>query len=152
MKITYIPRTIDLYEKKLQLTRVSTLLEEQKDSFDFQQDYYSRFIIAHEDLEFAGIYSDEDSETKANNRPRFQELIEDALAGKNDFILYKFVSRFSRNVVDCKKYVQLLKGNRVRVYFEKENVNTAELSSSMIFSFLSAVSQDDSRRISDNVK
>ena len=38
------------------------------------------------------------------------------------------------------------------MYFEKERINTGEPSSNMMFSFLSTISQDESRSISDNVK
>ena len=82
MKITYIPRTRDLHKRKVAAyCRVSTLLEEQEDSFEFQQAYYKAFILAHEDWEFVGIYSDEKSGTKTKNRPGFMQLIRDALAG-----------------------------------------------------------------------
>ena len=153
MKITYIPRTRDLRKRKVAAyCRVSTLLEEQEDSFEFQQAYYRAFILAHEDWDFVGIYSDEKSGTKTKNRPGFKQLIEDALAGNIDYILCKSVSRFSRNQVDCKKYVQLLVGNGVHIQFEKENIDTSNPASSMMFSFLSTISQDESRSISENVK
>ena len=153
MKITYIPRTRDLHKRKVAAyCRVSTLLEEQEDSFEFQQAYYRAFILAHEDWEFVGIYSDEKSGTKTKNRPGFNQLIEDALSGEIDYILCKSVSRFSRNQVDCKKYVQLLVGNGVNIQFEKENIDTGNPASFMMFSFLSTISQDESRSISENVK
>ena len=153
MKITHIPRNRDLHKRKVAAyCRVSTLLEEQEDSFEFQKIYYMDVILSREDWEFAGIYSDEKSGTKAENRKGFQQLIKDALAGNIDYILCKSVSRFSRNMVDCKKYVQLLLGNGVNIYFEKENMDTSDPSCSMMFSFLSTVSQDESRSISDNVK
>ena len=153
MKITHIPRKRDLHKRRVAAyCRVSTLLEEQEDSFEFQVKYYTDFISLHSDWEFAGIYSDEKSGTKADNREGFQEIIKAALEGKIDYILCKSVSRFSRNMVDCKKYVQLLQGNGVNVHFEKENIDTADPSCSMMFSFLSTISQDESRSISENVK
>ena len=153
MKITYIPRTRDLHKRKVAAyCRVSTLLEEQEDSFEFQQAYYKAFILAHEDWEFVGIYSDEKSGTKTKNRPGFMQLIRDALAGEIDYILCKSVSRFSRNTVDCQRFIQLLTGNGVNVQFEKENIDTANPASSMMFSFLSTISQGESKSISDNVK
>ena len=101
MKITHIPRNRDLHKRKVAAyCRVSTLLEEQEDSFEFQKIYYMDVILSREDWEFAGIYSDEKSGTKAENRKGFQQLIKDALAGNIDYILCKSVSRFSRNMVD----------------------------------------------------
>ena len=153
MRIKHIPRDRDLHKKRVAAyCRVSTLLEEQEDSFETQVSYYTGYIEAHDDWEFAGIYSDEKSGTKAENRPGFQKLIADALNGKVDYILVKSISRFSRNIVDCQRYARQLHGNGVDVYFEKEHLDTADPSCSMMFSFLSAIAQDESRSISENVK
>ena len=153
MKITRIPRKRDLHKKRVAAyCRVSTLLENQEDSFETQVSYYTAFIESNEEWEFAGIYSDEKSGTKADNRPGFQQMVLDALEGRVDYILVKSVSRFSRNIVDCQKYVKLLHGNGVEVRFEKENLDTSDPSCSMMFSFLSTISQDESHSISENVK
>lgn len=153
MRITRIPRNRDLRKKRVAAyCRVSTLLEEQEDSFETQVSYYTAYIASHEDWEFAGIYSDEKSGTKAENRPGFQKLIRDALEEKVDLVLVKSISRFSRNIVDAQKYAKMLHGNGVEVRFEKENLYTGDPSCSMIFSFLCAIAQDESRSISENVR
>ena len=52
MKFTRIPRNRDLHKKRVAAyCRVSTLLEEQEDSFETQVSYYTAFIAAHEDWE-----------------------------------------------------------------------------------------------------
>ena len=80
MKITRIPRKRNLHKKRVAAyCRVSTLLENQEDSFEMQVSYYTAFIESNEEWEFAGIYSDEKSGTKADNRPGFQQMIMDAL-------------------------------------------------------------------------
>ena len=153
MKFTRIPRKRGLHKKRVAAyCRVSTLLEEQEESFETQVSYYRGLIEANDDWEYSGIYSDEKSGTKAENRPGFQKLIRDALDGKVDLILCKSISRFSRNIVDCQRYVKLLSGNGVDVRFEKENLDTANPSCSMMLSFLSAIAQDESRSISENVR
>ena len=153
MKITKIPRTRDQHKKRVAAyCRVSTKLEEQEESYELQRQYYEKYIRANAEWEFAGIYSDEKSGTKVKNRPGFQKLIKDALAGDVDYILVKSISRFSRNIVDCQKYVNLLHGNGVDIHFDKENIDTADPSCSMILSFLSAIAQDESRSISENVR
>ena len=153
MRITRIPRQRDRHKKRVAAyCRVSTLLEEQEESLEAQVKYYKRFINAHEDWEFAGIYSDEKSGTKTENRPGFQSLIQDALENKVDFILCKSVSRFGRDLVKTQHYLKILHGNGVDVQFEKENLSTADPSCSMMLSFLSAIAQDESHSISENVK
>lgn len=153
MKFTHIPKIRDQHKKRVAAyCRVSTMLDSQEDSFETQVNYYRTFIQSHQDWEFAGIYSDEKSGIKAENRPGFQNLIYNALEGKVDYILVKSISRFSRNIVDCHRYVQLLHGNGVEVRFENEHLDTSDPSCSMMFSFLSAIAQDESRTISENVK
>nr|MBQ4458422.1 recombinase family protein [Clostridia bacterium] len=153
MKITKIPRKRDQHKKRVAAyCRVSTLKDEQEESIETQKAYYANFIASHDDWEFAGIYSDEKSGTKAQNRPGFQKLIRDALDGAVDFILVKSISRFSRNIVDAQRYIKRLHGNGVDIWFEKEGLNTADPSCSMMLSFLSTIAQDESRSISENVK
>ena len=76
----------------------------------------------------------------------------EALDGEIDYVLVKSISRFSRNIVDCQTYAEMLHTHGVDIHFEKENLDTADPSCSMMFSFLSAVAQDESRCISENVK
>ena len=153
MNIIRISRKRDQHKKRVAAyCRVSTLLEEQEDSIETQSNYYQSYIASHEDWDFAGIYSDEKSGLDAEKRKGFQQMIKDALEGRVDYILVKSVSRFSRNVVDCQKYLNLLHGNGVDVYFEKENINTADPSSSMLLSIMSVFAQNESKSISENVK
>ena len=111
-----------------------------------------QYIAAHSDWEFAGVYSDEKSGLDAENRKGFQQLIKDSLEGSVDFILVKSISRFSRNSVDCQRYINLLHSNGVDVYFEKENINTADTSSTMMMSLMSVFAQNESHSISENVR
>jgi DNA invertase Pin-like site-specific DNA recombinase len=153
MKITHIRRTRDQRKKRVAAyCRVSTRLNSQEESFDTQIKVYTNYIKANREWTFAGIYEDEKSATRAENRPGFQALIQDAVDGKVDLILVKSISRFSRNIVDCQNYVNYLQGNGVEIYFEKEGIRTGTPSSSMIFSFMSAVAQDESRSISENMR
>ena len=153
MRITRIPRQRDLHKKRVAAyCRVSTLLAEQEESLEAQVKYYTRIINAHDDWEFAGIYSDEKSGTKTENRSGFQRLIQDALDHKVDYILCKSVSRFGRDLVKTQHYLKILHGNGVDVHFEKEKLDTADPSCSMMLSFLSTIAQDESHSISENVK
>jgi DNA invertase Pin-like site-specific DNA recombinase len=153
MKITKVPRKRDQHKKRVAAyCRVSTRLDNQEESFETQVSYYTAYILTHAEWEFVGIYSDEKSATKASNRPGFQQMIRDALDGKVDYILVKSISRFSRNIVDCQQYADLLKSRGCYIHFEKEGLDTEDPSSSMMFSFLSVIAQDESRSISDNVR
>ena len=101
--------------------RVSTLMEEQEESYETQRNYYEAFIQQNPDWEFAGIYADRGiSGTSARKRQEFLRMIESARSGEINLILCKSISRFSRNVVDTQRYVHELKSMNVEVRFEKQ--------------------------------
>jgi len=64
------------------------------------------------------------SGTNTKKRDGFNQMIEDAHAGKIDLIITKSVSRFARNTGDSLQNVRKLKENGVEIYFEKENIWT----------------------------
>lgn len=133
--------------------RVSTLTESQEESYETQVAYYENLIAGTEGWELAGIYADKGiTGTSANKRPEFLRLIGDARAGKVDIILCKSISRLSRNFAETQRYVHELKSINVECRFEKEGISSFDPSSDMIFSTMAAVSQEESRSISGNVK
>ena len=144
------------YDRKKRVSaycRVSTDKASQEESFETQIAAYERLIRSNPEWEYAGIYSDEGkSATSARHRAGFQRMIADALEGKIDIILVKSISRFSRNIVDCQTYVEKLRERGVSVRFERENIDSLNPACSMMFSLLSAIAQDESRSISENVK
>ena len=105
--------------------RVSTNSDEQETSYEAQVDYYQKYIQAHNEWEYVGIYADEGvTGTSTKRRNGFKEMMNDALNHKIDLILAKSVSRFARNTVDTLTNIRMLKDNGVEVYFEKENIWT----------------------------
>lgn len=133
--------------------RVSTAMEEQQESFDTQVRYYTDFIHACEEWELAQVYVDSGKTgTSVKRRPGFLKMMADAKAGRIDLILVKSISRFARNVVDAQRYVHELKDYHVEVRFEREGISSFSASCDMLFSFLAAVAQEESRIISENVK
>lgn len=132
--------------------RVSTKAEEQEDSLEMQKKAYIDLISLRSDWELVDVYADSLSGLNAEKRPEFIRMINDALDGKIDRILCKSVSRFSRNVAECKKYADMLRLKNVTVEFEKENLRTDEPTCSFIFSLMSAIAENESRSISENIR
>ncbi|HEN0711919.1 TPA: recombinase family protein [Streptococcus agalactiae] len=131
--------------------RVSTDQEEQLSSYENQVNYYREFISKHEDYELVDIYADEGiSATNTKKRDAFNRLIQDCRAGKVDRILVKSISRFTRNTLDCIKYVRELKELGVGVTFEKENIDSLDSKGEVLLTILSSLAQDESRSISEN--
>ena len=132
--------------------RVSTEQEEQESSFENQVDYYTRLINGNPEWKMAGIYADHGiSGVRDTIRPGFMNMIEDCKKHKIDLIMTKSLSRFSRNTLDCIKYIRLLKGLGVAIEFEKEGLNTGELSSEIFLTWFSAFAQAESESLSQNI-
>ena len=133
--------------------RVSTDGEEQLNSYESQKKYYAEKINANSNWSFAGIYADEAiTGTLDYKRNDFMRMITDAMEGKFDVIITKSISRFARNTLDTLKYVRRLREGNIAVIFEKENINTLEMSGEFLLTILSSIAQQESESISGNVK
>ncbi|HCA54127.1 MAG TPA: recombinase family protein [Ruminococcaceae bacterium] len=132
--------------------RVSTEQENQQNSYAIQIHYYTDFINSHINWQLVGIFADEGiSGTRTKNRTQFNHMIRMARQHKIDLILCKSISRFARNTVDCLKYVRELKALGVTVIFEKEHINTDEITSEFAISLYASFAQAESESISRNV-
>lgn len=133
--------------------RVSSDSTDQRNSFASQVNYYTKYIQAHEGWTFVDIYADQGiTGTSALKRDEFLRLMRDCRQGKIDRILVKSVSRFARNAQDCIEAVRELRQLGVTVYFEKEHINTANMSNEMFLSMMSAFAQEESISISKNMR
>lgn len=132
--------------------RVSTDSDEQLTSYEAQVEYYTNYIKSKPEWEFVKVYTDEGiSAVMTKHRDGFNEMIEDALAGKIDLIVTKSVSRFARNTVDSLTTVRKLKDKGVEIYFEKENIYTLDSKGELLITIMSSLAQEESRSISENV-
>ncbi len=131
--------------------RVSTKEKSQKESIESQALYYEQIINENPDWIHAGIYVDYGSGLRRKGRRSLELMIEDACNGKIDYIISKSLSRFSRNTVDALEIIRLLKGRRVAMYFENENLNTLEQASEMELAIRCALAQEESRNMSQNI-
>lgn len=159
--ITRIPATVNRFTAKpivektkrrvAGYARVSTDHDEQASSYEAQMDYYTNYISSRDDWIFVGMYSDEGiSATNTKRREGFNQMKEDALAGKIDLIITKSVSRFARNTVDSLTTVRELKEKGVEIYFEKENIWTLDTKGELLITIMSSLAQEESRSISEN--
>lgn len=132
--------------------RVSTEEEEQQSSFETQVSYYTQLIMNNPDWQMVGIFADEGiSGTQTKKRTEFLKLMQLCEEGKVDLILVKSISRFARNTLDTLSYVRRLKEKNIAVIFEKENINTLDISSEMILTLYSSFAQAESESISKNI-
>ena len=162
-KITIIPKKQEcqinvetgqaIKRKVCAYARVSTDLEDQKNSFNAQLDEYQTRISSNPNWEFVKLYSDEGiTGTSMKKREGFKTMIDDAMNGKIDLILVKSISRFARNTVDCLQIIRRLRGKNVEVFFDKENISTNDAKVDIILTFFASFAQEESKSISENVK
>lgn len=99
------------------------------------------------------IYADEGiTGTSAEKRDDFQRMMADCRRGLIDQILVKSISRFARNTKECLENVRELKELGVNVRFEREGINTANVSSELITAIYAAFAQKESESISGNMR
>lgn len=133
--------------------RVSTLEEVQNGSFEAQINHYIRQISADPRRQLAGIYGDHGASGRSTTkRPEFCQMIRDCEAGKIDAIFTKSISRFARNLPDCLRTVRKLQAMGISILFEKENIDTLNVSSELLLNILAAIAEAESISISQNIR
>ena len=133
--------------------RVSSDSEDQLNSFAAQIRYYTELLRNSTDAIFVDMYADQGiTGMSAAKRTEFQRLMSDCHKGKIDRILTKSISRFARNTKDSLEAVRELKALGIAVYFEKENIDTGEISSEIMLAIYSQFAQEESMSISRNCR
>ena len=135
--------------------RVSTQEDAQAGSFEMQVQHFTSEIENNPNYEMVKIYTDEGiSGTSVDKRKGFQEMIEDAKAGKIDLILTKSISRFGRNIVDILTTLRELSDLNppVAVNFESEGIFTSDGKNKLVISILSALAELESQQKSIAIK
>lgn len=133
--------------------RVSSSSDDQINSYMAQMTYYSHKFENSETETLVDLYADEGiSGTREDKRPEFQRLIKDCRKGKIDRIYTKSISRFARNTRDCLKNVRELKSLGISIFFEKENIDTANIADEMMITIMGGLAQEESTSISQNVR
>ena len=133
--------------------RVSSASDEQLNSFAAQNRYYTELISSKENWELVGIYADEGiAGTSIEKRDDFKRMIHDCERGLIDRILVKSISRFARNTTECLETVRVLKTRGISVYFEKEDIDTGNVSGEMLTAIFASLAQAESQSISGNMR
>lgn len=133
--------------------RVSSDSADQLNSFSAQVRYYTGMIENHDGWDFVEVYADEGTTgVSTEKRDDFNRMIADCRKGKINRIITKSTSRFARNTLDAIRVIRELKEIGVTVLFEKENLDTAKLSSENLLTLYSLFAQEESMSISKNAK
>jgi len=133
--------------------RVSTEEELQLGSLENQIIHYTNYIRSNPEWYYAGVYSDKGkSGTDMSKRIGFNRMIRNAMNGDIDIIICKSISRFARNVVDTMDIVRKLTEKDIQVIFEKERLNTKDMTSSLLIKILATFAEEESRSTAENIE
>ena len=133
--------------------RVSSSSDEQLNSFAAQNRYYTELISGKDNWQLVDIYADEGiTGTSIESRNDFKRMLRDCERGLVDRILVKSISRFARNTTECLETVRSLKARGVSVYFEKEGIDTGNVSGEMLTAVFASLAQAESESISKNMR
>ena len=141
---------LDVYKRQ---DSVSSDSEDQLNSFAAQNRYYTELISCKAEWRMVDIYADEGiTGTSVAKRDDFQRMMADCRRGLIDQILVKSISRFARNTKDCLQNIRELKELGVNVRFEREGIDTVNVSSELITAIYAAFAQKESESISGNMR
>ena len=155
-RVITIPAASQENTRKLRVaayTRVSSNSKDQEHSFAAQNAYFSKLITDNPDWELADIYADQGiTGTSIDKRDDFLRMMEDCRKGRIDRILVKSSSRFARNTKESLAAVRELKSLNISVYFEEQNIDTAQVSGEVLIAMFAALAQRESEAISERVR
>lgn len=133
--------------------RVSTDKEDQANSLESQQRYFTDYINRNPQWNLLQLYVDEGiTGTSTKKRTAFNQMIADAELGLFDLILTKEISRFARNTLDSIFYTRKLKEKGIGVIFLNDNINTLDPDAELRLTIMASIAQEESRKTSDRVK
>jgi len=156
MEVILIPaKPKEVKKQKLRVAaycRVSSADPEQIASLESQVYYYERKIKSNKNWLYRGVYYDVGSGLRKEQRKGLARMLKQAEKGKIDLILTKSISRLARNTVDVLEATRMLKSKGVNMVFENENLKLSDQKTEFVLTVISAVAQEESRNISENIK
>jgi len=160
-KITIMPAKPKIIQTNTRMTklvvaayaRVSTLKEEQEESYETQIRHYTKLLTGNPEFIFAGMYADKGlTGTKVEKRPQFMKMINDARVHKIDRIYVKCVSRFGRNIAESIGLINEMRDLGVGITFESEGIDTLKPGYEVLLAVLTSIAEQEARNISENVR
>ena len=150
--VYHSPSIPPLYKQVGIYARVSTRSPEQMNSLAAQVSELVRMFRNDYKVRIYDVYIDIMSGAHTENRPAYQRMIDDCRNKKLDLIVCKSISRFGRNTEEMLISLREIKTCGVNVFFQVENLNTADASSEHILTIIEAFCQAENQARSDNIK
>ncbi len=152
-KIWYIPARNDRLEKKVGIyCRVSTAEKEQLYSLAEQISALTRAVANVSQWRLADVFIDIAPAKGDIPRREFERLMKECEAHNISVVLTKSISRFGRDTVETLTAINNLKAVGVRIIFEQENLDTAEVDSDLMISVMESLAQAENESRSENIR
>lgn len=131
--------------------RTSRDTESQRTSIKSQREHWRKEIESHDGWELVDVYWESGvTGTKKEIRPELIRLMGDCEAHRVDMVVTKSVSRFARNTADCLELLRKLKALNVRVWFQKEKIDTGTAGGELLLTLYASFAEEESRSIQSN--
>ncbi len=119
-------------------------------SIDGQLRYCEQYAKQH-GYNIIGSYIDRAISGTSDNRPQFQQMIQDSSKKQFQFVIVWKLDRFARNRYDSAIYKNKLKKNGVKVLSATEGIGEGD-ESIILEAVLEAMAETYSRQLSQNVR
>ncbi|WP_339289141.1 recombinase family protein [Paenibacillus sp. FSL E2-0201] len=132
--------------------RVSTDHDSQKESVGHQIAFFNRYVEERSGTIY-DVYKDEGvSGTSIKGRSDLQRLLRDARAKNFEYVLFKSISRFARDIQDGINIKRELDSLGIGMIFIEQNIDTRTADGELMFSIHLSVAQQESEATSKRVK
>ena len=152
-KVHFIPPIPQKRDKRIGIyCRVSTNSSEQLQSLAAQVSHLTKITAATPQWLLADVYMDISTSKTGSSRKEFNRMLDDCTSHKLDIIFTKSISRFGRDTVETIEALSKLKNVGVRVIFEQEELDTANIDSDLMISIIESFAQAENESRSENIK
>ena len=152
-RIEYIPAKPPKREQRVGIyARVSTNSTEQLQSLTAQVSHLTRVIAANKKWLLVDVYMDIASSKTGSSRKEFSRMLQDCQSHDLEIIFAKSISRFGRDTVEVLDALKQLKILGVRVIFEQDELDTANIDNSLMISIVESIAQAENESRSNNIK
>ena len=151
--INYIPAKPPKREQRVGIyCRVSTNDAEQLRSLAAQVSALTRLSASTPQWLLVDVYMDVASGKSGSSRKEFTQMVEDCQSHKLEIIITKSISRFGRDTVETLDALSQLKALGIRLVFEQESLDTADIDSGLMISIIESIAQAENESRSENIK
>lgn len=152
-KVHYIPANPPKREKRVGIyCRVSTNSMEQLQSLTAQVSYVTRLIATVSQWLLSDVYMDIATSKTGSSRKEFNRMLEDCKSHKLEIVITKDVSRFGRDTVEVLDAFNQLKALGIRVIFEGNSLDTANIDSDLMVAVIEYIAQTENESRSENIR